>query len=91
MISPPTRFRRRYAAAILPMCDTGNETTSGSDRSPAPFSRVDSECALIARITDREDGISECTLYPRSAAGVDLMSSWITAEEDGYVCLDEMR
>jgi hypothetical protein len=73
------------------MCDTEKETTAGSERSPVPLVRGERSFALVARFTDHCDGRRECTLYPRGASGVDLMSSWITADEGSYVPLDETR
>lgn len=73
------------------MCDTKNESTSDLDRSLAPPDRGERDRTLAARFADYEDGPAECTLYPRDASGVDLMSRWITASEGSYVPLDEMQ
>lgn len=73
------------------MCDTEKEATADSERSSVPLPGGERDFALVARFADRRDGRGECTLYPRGASGVDLMSSWITAGEESYVSLDEMR
>lgn len=45
---------------------------------------------LRAVVEWHEDDV-ECTLYPRGATGVELMSSWITAGEESFVDLAAMR
>lgn len=44
--------------------------------------------AVVEEYDDRAD---QCTIYPRETAGIDRMSTWITAREGSYVRLDEMR
>jgi len=45
---------------------------------------------LVARVVHYETG-DELTLFPPDAGGCDLMSCWLTAEEESWVELDEMR
>jgi|GEM_PF-3840701 len=44
--------------------------------------------SVRARIDEDE---SACTLYPSDATGVELMSTWVSAEAGSYVALAEMR
>lgn len=46
------------------------------------------ECAAIV---ESVDGTEECTLFPRDASDVDLLSRWITARGDAFVSLESMR
>ncbi|MFB6170070.1 MAG: hypothetical protein ABEJ06_02885 [Haloarculaceae archaeon] len=45
----------------------------------------------LAAIVEPVDDTVECTLYPRGASEVDLMSHWMTARGDAFVSLDTMR
>ncbi|WP_276299325.1 DUF7511 domain-containing protein [Halorussus lipolyticus] len=55
---------------------------------PAP---ADRPSPLTAVVVERDDDADECTLYPADADDEDLVTEWITAEEDSYVALDSMR
>lgn len=37
------------------------------------------------------DGHEECTLFPADASEADLFTTWITAADDAFVSLAEMR
>lgn len=49
------------------------------------------ESTLAATIESTDDGSVECTLYPCTADGMDLMSQWITARDEAFVRLREVR
>jgi hypothetical protein len=44
--------------------------------------------SVYARIDDEE---AACTLYPSDATGVELMSTWVSADAGSYVAVAEMR
>ncbi len=44
--------------------------------------------SVHARIDEDE---SACTLYPSDATGVELMSTWVSADAGSYVDVAEMR
>lgn len=57
------------------------------DSRPAPGRTAD----LTAVVVERDSDCDECTIYPRDVSDDDLVTRWISAEEDSYVSLDEMR
>lgn len=83
------------------MCDTDHDSphvdpdadshAGGHDPESEPDDPEEVPSVLVARIRDPEDGPAECTLHPREATGLDLMTTWITAGEGDYVALDEMQ
>lgn len=38
-----------------------------------------------------DDGDAACTLYPSDANGVELMSTWVSADAGSYVAVADMR
>lgn len=44
-----------------------------------------------ARTTPGEDGTLQCTIFPGDVRNEKRTSRWITAEEGGYVDLDQVR
>lgn len=44
-----------------------------------------------AVVEEYDNRSNQCTIYPRETAGVERMSTWITAREGSYVALEEMR
>lgn len=44
-----------------------------------------------AVVEEYESRSNQCTIYPRETAGIERMSTWITAREGSYVRLDTMR
>lgn len=49
------------------------------------------ETNVVATVETRDDGPDECTLFPCNVDGVDLMTTWMTAQEDAFVDLESMR
>jgi hypothetical protein len=47
--------------------------------------------ALHSVVVTYEDGPDRCTLYPRRNSCCDRMSSWLSADFDAFVGLEEMR
>jgi hypothetical protein len=45
---------------------------------------------LDARI-EAQDGHEECTLFPADADEADVLTTWITAADDAFVSLAELR
>lgn len=43
---------------------------------------------LRATIVEYEDAPDECTIYPSDTAGVERMTTWISAKEGSYVDLE---
>lgn len=44
-----------------------------------------------ARTTAGKDGVLKCTIFPGDVRNEKRTSRWITAEEGGYVDLDQVR
>lgn len=63
------------------------------DEAPLPIAtdETDSTVSIAAEIVVARDQPAECTLYPVDANGLDLMSTWITAQEGSFVGLESMR
>lgn len=64
-----------------------SDTPTAGDR-PEPSSEPP---VLEVRLAVYDDAPDECTLAPRDAEGVELMSRWITAAEGSFVAVEEMR
>lgn len=47
--------------------------------------------ALRADLTTRPDGPDECILYPVEPTDDKYTTTWLAAEGDAFVALDEMR
>lgn len=50
-----------------------------------------SSVSLDSIVVSNDDEPDECTLYPREATGIDLMTRWMTAREGSYVDLESAR
>ncbi|MFC5366413.1 DUF7511 domain-containing protein [Salinirubrum litoreum] len=46
---------------------------------------------VVAVVTETGDGGEECTLFPADAAEAELPTTWLSADEDSFVALSEMR
>lgn len=44
----------------------------------------------VAEVVETPDG-RQCTIYPANVDDVELVTTWITADEDAFVALSEMR
>jgi hypothetical protein len=44
--------------------------------------------AVVETYDDEPD---QCTIFPREVAGLDRMTTWITAREDSFIALARMR
>lgn len=44
----------------------------------------------VAEVVDTRDG-RQCTIYPADVDEAALVTTWITADEDAFVDLEEMR
>lgn len=66
------------------------DTPTDADSETEP--RADLPTAeLTSVVVTAEDGPDRRTLYPEGTSGVDRMSTWLTADDDGFVSLDAMR
>ncbi len=54
---------------------------------------TDSEAAAgrLAAHVEVQDGERACTLFPANAAGDELVTTWVTAEDDAFVSLADWR
>lgn len=70
-----------------------NQTDDVPDEAPLPTPAGDGarSVSITAKIVPARGGTAECTLYPPDVSGVELMTTWITAGEDSFVSLEEMR
>ncbi|AQL44342.1 hypothetical protein BV210_17175 [Halorientalis sp. IM1011] len=70
-----------------------HQTDDVPDEAPLPTPARDGarSVSITAKIVPVRDGTAECTLYPPNVSGVELMTTWITADEDSFVSLGEMR
>jgi hypothetical protein len=64
-------------------------TTTGGD--DAPHTIAGQDYALHSVVVTYEDGADRCTLYPRRQSCRERMSSWLSADFDAFVGLEEMR
>jgi len=71
----------------------GNHLTDDvSEDAPLPTPADEERSVSIeSEIVPARDGTDECTLFPADASGIELMTTWITAGENSFVSLDEMR
>lgn len=46
---------------------------------------------FIANVIERRDGGRTCTISPVPKTETELLDVWISAEDDSFVSLDEMR
>lgn len=46
---------------------------------------------FVAEVTINTHGNSICTIYPIEASGMELMTTWVTAEEGSFVDLEAQR
>ncbi len=52
----------------------------------------DGESVGFEHVTvEREGRPTECTIFPRDCDEDEILTHWITASEDSFVCLEEMR
>lgn len=78
-----------------------HSTDGGGDRLPVDADRdgdgsagenaTDEGRELAAQVVVSGDGPAECTIYPADTSGIELMTTWITAEEGSFVGLDDVR
>jgi hypothetical protein len=47
--------------------------------------------SVVATVEEHDEGPAECTLFPCNVDGVELMTTWITAQEGSFVDLESMR
>jgi hypothetical protein len=68
-------------------------TDGGRDEALLPVRADDEErpVTIAAEVVSGPDGSPECTLFPADASGIELMTTWITAEKDSFVDLETMR
>lgn len=67
-----------------------NATDDAKSRLPVAATPAEDR-RLVARLEGSAERGTECTIYPDEAAGLDLMTRWITAAEGSYVSLDDAR
>lgn len=71
--------------------DSPTEPCDPATRRPEDTLADDAAPNVVAAVETRENGPDECTLFPCDAEDVDLMTTWITAQEDSFVDLESMR
>ncbi|WP_411964557.1 hypothetical protein [Haloferax sp. YSMS24] len=69
--------------------DTDAMTTTTTETSGRRTSPPD-DLEYIAIVTPYDDAPDECTIFPTGLSEERLMTTWISAEEDSFVSLDEM-
>lgn len=69
--------RDRHASAD-PEAGTAGETPDGETAASDAVPHLD--CRI-----DAADGERTCTLFPADASGDELVTTWVTADEDGFV------
>lgn len=52
---------------------------------------VDATASGVSAVIDEDEGVIECTLYPTDADEETLVTTWLTARDDAFVQLDDMR
>lgn len=63
------------------------------DKVGAASETTDSEAAAgrLAAHVEVQDGERACTLFPANADGDELVTTWVTAEDDAFVSLADWR
>lgn len=56
-----------------------------------PGSTSDDAASRLDCRIEAQDGREECTLFPADADEADVLTTWITAADDAFVSLEEMR
>lgn len=56
------------------------------ERTPAPAST-----AFEHAIVENEEGVPECTLFPRECEDDAIVTHWLTASGDAFVALEAVR
>ena len=46
---------------------------------------------LVSTVVEYDDEADECTIYPLAADEEERMTTWISAKQESYVSLQEMR
>lgn len=59
------------------------------DRGWIVFPGTDGE--LEHTLVERDDGRTECTVFPRDCDDEEIVTRWITAHEGSFVSLDSQR
>lgn len=66
--------------------------TNVDDDHPRPAtSPTEATPRLASEIVRVDDRPPQCTIYPADRAGIDTMTTWITATKGSFVCLDDVR
>jgi hypothetical protein len=60
------------------------------DADEAPLPELPTE-TLVGTVVEYDDAPDECTVYPLHADDEERLTTWISAKEDSFVGLDEMR
>ncbi|MUV58260.1 hypothetical protein SAMN04487947_2936 [Halogeometricum rufum] len=60
------------------------------DADDAPLSELPTE-TLVGTVVEYDDAPDECTVYPLHADEDERLTTWISAKDDSFVELDEMR
>jgi len=68
------------------------DTRTDTDRDTATEPRADRLFgALDSVVVSYENGPDRRTIYPEGTSGVERMSAWLTADDDGFVPLESFR
>lgn len=53
--------------------------------------RNDETNELVHVTVENDDAPDECAIFPANASEAELMTNWVTAQDDSFVSLESMR
>ncbi|MFC7130850.1 DUF7511 domain-containing protein [Haloferax chudinovii] len=68
-----------------------DDTDAMTTRSDAPRRSDSADDELVAIVAPYDDAPDECTIFPAGLTDDELLTTWLSAQEGGYVALAEMR
>lgn len=68
-----------------------NERKTDDEDERFPVTPEPAAPPLAAKVVVSQDQQAECTIFPPGASGAERLTTWITATEDSFVRLDDMR
>ncbi|ELZ96482.1 hypothetical protein C440_05023 [Haloferax mucosum ATCC BAA-1512] len=75
-----------------PLRHGDSDATTTTMRTETMGSRTPTDDAeYTAIVAPYDDAPDECTIFPAGLSETEMMTTWISAQEGGYVSLTEMR
>lgn len=74
-----------------PTDDSTDADTDGNMQVPPFYGPDAAEPRYDAEVARYDDAPDECTISPVATEGAERLTTWVSAQDDSYVHLDEMR